>query len=472
MHFIGPGSTRVLPVSGRQSDLVLALKEIVTLGTCMGRYLGQLHVVSLVAHRIRIETSFSGVEEILNYPVCLGIRINLVDVSARVPPVFYCIGSCCVVKRLVHLLGVAQTDASPRRRRLRRKIILGISNAFSVAANDDLVVGLPLRLSKLADYGNSRKVRFVLCHLPLARPVESMLLGYVHLEVLLCCSEHGVWEWQAVAALVWTNLSPKHFPVVGGCHSRLERSIFPNDVIVVGRLLLAGIKGKACLPHLLHFESAVDGWIVTVSPARGWEVGGAHLEVNGRRGSVLSVGTRLISALRVDFGGLGKAVAVDVLVGFGHEFDHPAGVDYALVANGLGDESALGSGFAEALLGLGNGLVDLLLLVDLLVHNVARAIGRFSLFESHLLEHVVLARLPFLLLHEQVVGRSHLVVLVVLHVSRCLVQLFPAEVRLQVLQLLGDHRDAVLAHNDSIHFDAARLAVPIVRSDVLNCVPL
>ena len=143
-----------------------------------------------------------------------------------------------------------------------------------------------------------------------------------------------------------------------------------------------------------------------------------------------------------------------------------------MVVHRLCNEATLGASFAETLLGLVEGFLNLFLLAHLLVDDVAAAVGGLSLFESYLLEDVVLARLPLLLLHQQVVGRGDLVVLVVLHVRGRLVQLLPAEVRPQVLQLLRDHWDAVLTHYYPIHLHAPALTVPVVRPYVLYAKPL
>ena len=60
--------------------------------------------------------------------------------------------------------------------------------------------------------------------------------------------------------------------------------------------------------------------------------------------------------------------------------------------------------------------------------DVVRAVQLFAFFESYLLKQIVFARLPFLFLEQEVVGRSDLVVFVVLNISRCVFKIFTSEV--------------------------------------------
>ena len=60
--------------------------------------------------------------------------------------------------------------------------------------------------------------------------------------------------------------------------------------------------------------------------------------------------------------------------------------------------------------------------------DVVSAVQLFAFFESYLLKQIVFARLPFLFLEQEVVGRSDLVVFVVLNISRCVFKIFTSEV--------------------------------------------
>ena len=60
--------------------------------------------------------------------------------------------------------------------------------------------------------------------------------------------------------------------------------------------------------------------------------------------------------------------------------------------------------------------------------DVVSAVQLFAFFESYLLKKIVFARLSFLFLEQEVVGRSDLVVFVVLNISRCVFKIFTSEV--------------------------------------------
>ena len=65
-----------------------------------------------------------------------------------------------------------------------------------------------------------------------------------------------------------------------------------------------------------------------------------------------------------------------------------------------------------------------------------------------------------------------MVVFVVLHIGGCLIEVFPAEMLFETVELLRYHRNPVLTNHDAIHLDRPDLAVPVVRSDILDRKPL
>lgn len=98
--------------------------------------------------------------------------------------------------------------------------------------------------------------------------------------------------------------------------------------------------------------------------------------------------------------------------------------------------------------------------------QVAGTVEIFALVKRHLLEDVVLACNPFFLLQEQVIGAGHLIMLVVLYKRRGLLKVVAREMIAQLLDELRDHRDAILANDDSLHFDRSDFGVPVVAANV------
>jgi len=74
--------------------------------------------------------------------------------------------------------------------------------------------------------------------------------------------------------------------------------------------------------------------------------------------------------------------------------------------------------------------------------------------------------LALLLFHKEVVGGGDLVVLVVLHESGRLIQVVALEVVLQAVDLLVDHWDPVLSHNDALHLHTSNFGVPIMVPNI------
>ena len=83
-------------------------------------------------------------------------------------------------------------------------------------------------------------------------------------------------------------------------------------------------------------------------------------------------------------------------------------------------------------------------------------------FLSDLLIHVVLAIFSFLALHQQVVRRSHLVMLVILHKGSRLFKVIACEMVLQHLAEFFDHWDLVFADDDALHVVGLDLLIPFV----------
>ena len=103
--------------------------------------------------------------------------------------------------------------------------------------------------------------------------------------------------------------------------------------------------------------------------------------------------------------------------------------------------------------------------------DIIRAVELLALVEGDLLEDVVLVGLALLLLHEEVVGGGHLVVLVVLNEGSGLLEVVAREVVLEAVDLLGDHRNPVLTNNDALHLHTPYLRVPVMVSYISNLKP-
>lgn len=129
----------------------------------------------------------------------------------------------------------------------------------------------------------------------------------------------------------------------------------------------------------------------------------------------------------------------------------------------------LGPRFALAVLLVGPRAE--LLVGRLVSQDVVRAVELLALVEGHLLEDVVLVGVPFLLLHQQVVGRRHLVVLVVLNKHTRLLQILTREVIFKIFNLFMDDWNSILSNNDSFHLNASYFVVPIMITNISYLVP-
>lgn len=98
-------------------------------------------------------------------------------------------------------------------------------------------------------------------------------------------------------------------------------------------------------------------------------------------------------------------------------------------------------------------LLLILLLFSAVVENLTGTLESFALFEGNLLIDVVFPGLAFFFLHKQVIRTRHLIVLVVLHKSDSLVQVLPAEILLEAVQLFRYDGNTIAPHNDSVHLD-------------------
>ena len=65
-----------------------------------------------------------------------------------------------------------------------------------------------------------------------------------------------------------------------------------------------------------------------------------------------------------------------------------------------------------------------------------------------------------------------MVVFVVLHIGGCLIEVFPAEMLFETVKLLRYHWNPVFTDHDAVHLNRPDLAVPVVRSDILDRKPL
>lgn len=111
----------------------------------------------------------------------------------------------------------------------------------------------------------------------------------------------------------------------------------------------------------------------------------------------------------------------------------------------------LGASFTLAVFLVGSR-AELIVAVVVAREDIVSAVQLFALIKSDLLIDVVLAGLSLFPLHEQVVGRSDLIVFVILHEGCRLVQVVALEVIFKIVDLLQDHRDTVFPNDDPFHF--------------------
>lgn len=97
---------------------------------------------------------------------------------------------------------------------------------------------------------------------------------------------------------------------------------------------------------------------------------------------------------------------------------------------------------------------------------VAGALNGFSFVVSDLLVYIVFTSLTLLAFHEQVVGRCHLIMLVVEDESRRLLEVLTTEMCLQLLAYLSDDWDLVFANDYSLQLHGLDLSVPFVLPQI------
>jgi hypothetical protein len=96
------------------------------------------------------------------------------------------------------------------------------------------------------------------------------------------------------------NFASKKLTVVGSSHRRLELIVvFPSraKIVTLVHVVFHRVECNASLTHLLHFKSAVNGWLVAMSPSRSWEISLRDRHIGRRRWCELAVGARLVSHL-------------------------------------------------------------------------------------------------------------------------------------------------------------------------------